>query len=126
MELDFSQLMALGTQASADDVQRLGAMLPGVPIIDADEENKPEPDSGLQRLQRETAKTRDIYRKQAECIRRANAMPADIIRGVQAGEDIYGLFLKAVECIGMMEGDTVILPLCKAAVKKNYLQAPAV
>ena len=46
------------------------------------------------------------YKEHQENIKRVEQLRTDINKGVQAGEPIYKLLLKAIECISLMTGDT--------------------
>ena len=57
------------------------------------------------------------YKKQQENIRRAGQLRAEINKDIQAGEPIYKVLLKAIECISLMTGDRVFYD-----INKNNLQ----
>ena len=56
----------------------------------------------------ELRKAREVYDTYGENIRKAGSLRADILKGMKRAEDPLALLLKAVDCIGLMTGDTVI------------------
>lgn len=64
---------------------------------------------GLQGLQRKADQNKaeidrnlEVYRTYQENIKRSGQLQTDILKGARAGEDIYSLFLKAVQAISLM------------------------
>lgn len=62
----------------------------------------------------------EVYRKYQDNIHRSGTLQSDILKGLQAGEDIYSLFLKAVEAIALMTNDNVILNQAKGDLELIY------
>ncbi|MGL4546586.1 hypothetical protein [Eubacterium aggregans] len=60
------------------------------------------------------------YKEQQENIRRAGQLRADINKGVQAGEPIYKLLLKAIECISLMTGEKLFYDANKENLQTIY------
>lgn len=60
------------------------------------------------------------YKEHQENIKRAGQLRADINKGVQAGEPIYKLLLKAIECISLMTGDKLFYEANKANLQTIY------
>jgi len=60
------------------------------------------------------------YKEQQENIRRAGQLRADINKGVQAGEPIYKLLLKAIECISLMAGEKLFYDANKENLQTIY------
>ena len=58
-----------------------------------------------------------VYKEHQENIKRAEQLRTDINKGVQAGEPVYKILLKAIECISLMTGDKVFYDM-----NKDYLQ----
>ena len=56
----------------------------------------------------ERERTREMYATYQDNIKRAGSLRADLLKGIQRGEEPLALLLKAVECISLMTGDTVI------------------
>ena len=70
----------------------------------------------------------EVYRTYQENIKRSGQLQTDILKGVQAGEDIYSLFLKAVKAISLMTSNTAFYSQIEADIKNIYgigLQLPA-
>ena len=90
---------------------------------------------GLQGLQRKADQNKaekdrnlEVYRTYQENIKRSGQLQADILKGVQAGTDIYSLFLKAVKAISLMTSNTAFYSQIEADIKNIYgigLQLPA-
>ena len=90
---------------------------------------------GLQGLQRKADQTKaeidrnlEVYRAYQENIKRSGQLQTDILKGVQAGEDIYSLFLKAVQAISCMTSNKTFYSQVEADLISIYgigLQQPA-
>lgn len=57
------------------------------------------------------------YKAQQENIRKAGQLRAEINKGVKAGEPIYKILLKAIECISLMTGEKLFYD-----ANREYLQ----
>ena len=68
----------------------------------------------IEALQERLAAT---YKKQQENIKKSERLRAEINKDIQAGEPIYKVLLKAIECISLMTGDRVFYD-----INKNNLQ----
>ena len=90
---------------------------------------------GLGALQRkadqnkaEIERNLEVYRTYQENIKRSGQLQTDILKGVQAGEDIYSLFLKAVQAISCMTSNKTFYSQVEADLISIYgigLQQPA-
>ena len=60
------------------------------------------------------------YKRQQEHIRKAGQLRADINKGIQAGEPVYKVLLKAIECISLMTGDRVFYDMNKNNLQTIY------
>ena len=70
----------------------------------------------------------EVYRTYQENIKRSGQLQTDILKGVQAGEDIYSLFLKAVQAISCMTSNKTFYSQVEADLISIYgigLQKPA-
>ena len=70
----------------------------------------------------------EVYRTYQENIKRSGQLQTDILKGVQAGEDIYSLFLKAVQAISCMTSNKTFYSQLEEDIKTIYgrgLQEPA-
>ena len=70
----------------------------------------------------------EVYRTYQENIKRSGQLQTDILKGVQAGEDIYSLFLKAVQAISCMTSNKTFYSQVEADLISIYgigLQQPA-
>lgn len=61
-----------------------------------------------------------VLKKYQENIRRSGTLQSDILKGLQAGEDIYSLFLKAVEAIALMTNDNIIYSEAEQTLQTVY------
>ena len=61
-----------------------------------------------------------VYKEHQENIRRAGQLGAEISKGIQAGEPIYRLLLKAIECISLMTGDKTFYDMNKNNLQTIY------
>ena len=82
---------------------------------------------GLQGLQRkadynkaQNDRNLEIYREYQDNIKRSGSLRTDILKGARAGEDIYSLFLKAVECISRMTSDKLFYSQIEEDIKTIY------
>ena len=60
------------------------------------------------------------YKEHQENIRRAGQLRAEINKGIQAGESVYKVLLKAIECISLMTGDRVFYDMNKSNLQTIY------
>jgi len=90
---------------------------------------------GLQGLQRKADQNKaekdrnlEVYRTYQENIKRSGQLQTDILKGARAGEDIYSLFLKAVQAISCMTSNKTFYSQLEEDIKTIYgrgLQEPA-
>ena len=90
---------------------------------------------GLQGLQRKADQNKaeidrnlEVYRTYQENIKRSGQLQTDILKGARAGEDIYRLFLKAVQAISCMTSNKTFYSQVEADLISIYgigLQQPA-
>lgn len=62
----------------------------------------------------------EVYRTYQENIKRSGQLQTDILKGVQAGEDIYSLFLKAVQAISCMTSNKTFYSQVEADLISIY------
>lgn len=74
----------------------------------------------LGREQAEYARTAEVYKQYQQNKVRSGQLITDIIKGVKAGESMYKLLLKAVECISLMTGDSLFLTATREDIKSIY------
>lgn len=60
------------------------------------------------------------YKKQQENIKKLEQLRAEINKDIQAGEPIYKVLLKAIECISLMTGDRVFYDMNKNNLQTIY------
>ena len=60
------------------------------------------------------------YREQQENIRRAKQLRADINKSIPAGEPMYKVLLKAIECISLMTGEKLFYDMNKENLQTIY------
>lgn len=60
------------------------------------------------------------YKAQQENIRKAGQLRADINKSIQAGEPIYKVLLKAIECISLMTGEKLFYDMNKENLQTIY------
>lgn len=68
----------------------------------------------------ESEKIDKVYETYQDNIKVSGQLITDIVKGVSEGEDIYSLFLKAVEALGLCTGDTTILSVCEKNLEIVY------
>ena len=68
----------------------------------------------------ERERMREMYSTYQDNIKRAGSLRADLLKGIQRGEEPLALLLKAVECISLMTGDTVIYDQSKEDIRAIY------
>jgi hypothetical protein len=71
-------------------------------------------------LEEAAAKQLEVYAAHQEAKIKSGQLTSEITKGIQAGEKIENLFLKAIECISLMTGDSLFYELNKSNVKKVY------
>lgn len=82
----------------------------------------------LESEKKERENARQMYATYQQNIKRAGMLRSDIAKGLKAGEDPLAILLKAVECISLMTGDTVIYTQSKEDLLAIYgwgLRQPA-
>ena len=77
----------------------------------------PSAESVTEALQKRVAA---IYKHQQENIQAAGQHTTEMLKGIKQGENIYNLFLQAVNIIGLMTGDTVIHNQAAEDIKSIY------
>ncbi len=77
----------------------------------------PSAESVTEALQKRVAA---IYKAQQQNIQAAGQYTTEMLKGIKQGENIYNLFLKAVNIIGLMTGDTVIHTQAAEDIKTIY------
>lgn len=83
---------------------------------------------GLEREKQAKDQARQMYETYQQNIKRAGTLRGDIAKGILRGEDPLALLLKAVECISLMTGDTMIYTQSKKDLLAVYgwgLKQPA-
>lgn len=60
------------------------------------------------------------YKKQQENIKKSEQLRAEINKNIQAGEPVYKVLLKAIECISLMTGDRVFYDMNKNNLQTIY------
>jgi len=73
-----------------------------------------------QREREDHQRSLEVYRIYQENIKRSGKIQTDILKGVQAGEDIYSLFLKAVEAVSLMTSNPLFRSQIEADIKSIY------
>ena len=63
---------------------------------------------------------RQMYATYQQNIRRAGILRSDIAKGLKTGEDPLAILLKAIECISLMTGDTVMYIQSKEDLRAVY------
>ena len=94
MELDFSALNALADQPPEED-----------PRHQPEELDTAKMDRQVNAVAQERKKIAEAYREYQNNIKTAGWTISEIRKGILAGEDIYSLFLKAMDAIGKMTGE---------------------
>ena len=95
MSLDFSALDALSQNVNAAE-----------DFTEAPEAvEAPRLDRFVSGIEQERKRLAEAYREYQDNIKLAGQNVSAILKGITAGEDIYSLFLKAVDAIGKMTGD---------------------
>ena len=140
MELNLDRLNGL---RFADFQEKQPSTTPTEPLLEGEEyKTSAEQENALKRqieglgaLQRKADQNKaeidrnlEVYRTYQENIKRSGQLQTDILKGVQAGEDIYSLFLKAVQAISCMTSNKTFYSQVEADLISIYgigLQQPA-
>ena len=139
MSLDFTALNNIPLQGARRDFTEPTGYVEGNLAIKPEDpatgqNRSPSGDAGsgaIHRLdseKREREHTRQMYATYQQNIKRAGTLRSDILKGLKAGEDPLAILLKALECISLMTGDTMIYTQSKEDLLAIYgwgLGAPA-
>jgi len=132
MELNLDRLNGL---RFADFQEKQPSTTPTEPLLEGEEyKTSAEQENALKRqieglgaLQRKADQNKaeidrnlEVYRTYQENIKRSGQLQTDILKGLQAGEDIYSLFLKAVTAISLMTDNGVFASQSEADLKSIY------
>lgn len=125
MELDFSKLDKLSFLDFVEVEEKEPSKMPSETILEQEEYKAPLIDKnalqgqldslqGIPILQRkadaneaEKERAREVYREYQNNIKLSSQLQTEILKGVKQGEDIYSLFLKAVQAISLMTSNKV-------------------
>ena len=66
------------------------------------------------------AECKRIYQEHQEARKKSQCLQWEIMKGVNAGEDIKDLFIKAVKTISLMTGTEVFYTQIKRQIKEKY------
>lgn len=131
MELDFTALDNIAVQLAKEDfsepityTEGSNALQPETPARSENRAPQKTYNYKLDKEAQERADIRKMYHAYQENIRQAGNLRTEILKGVQHKEDPVALLLKAVQCIGLMTGDTVIYNQCKADAVQAYGYTP--
>lgn len=83
-------------------------------------QNTPAHTHQLDKALLEREKVREVYQSYQENIHRAGSLRSEILKGIKRGEDPVKTLLKAVECISLMTGDTVIYTQAREDIRTIY------
>ncbi len=86
--------------------------------------SEPERKSTLEREQdrqkQELLKAHEVYAAYQSNTRKAEQITIDISKGLQRGENLAALFLKAVECISLLTDNRVLYSTSKSTIQTVY------
>lgn len=74
----------------------------------------------LESEKKEREQHRQVYATYQENMKRAGMLRTDITKGIETGEEPIAILLKAIECISLMTGDTIIYTQSKEAILAIY------
>lgn len=143
MELDLTCLTSLAFRDFQEiKTEKQPAISPAEPTLESgeyktiEEQEKPleRLTGGLGRLQREADQSKAekdralaVYKEYQKNIALSGQLQTDILKGAKAGEDIYSLFLKAVQAISLMTSNKLFYTQLEADIRAIYgeeLQQP--
>lgn len=61
----------------------------------------------------------ELFAQQQDRIRTAETMVSQIVRGVNAGEDVQSLYVKCMRCIGALVGNDLIMEVVQRGGQMN-------
>ena len=73
-----------------------------------------------QREREDHQRSLEVYRHYQENIKTSGQLQTDILKGVQAGTDIYSLFLKAAKAISLMTSNSLFYSQIEADIEAIY------
>ena len=132
MELDFSKLNNLAFMDFTElPPEKQPSKTPLEPFLGAEEYKTPPKEEnaleGIPILQRQAdANKADreralaVYREYQSNIKVSSQLQTDILKGAKRGEDIYSLFLKAVQAISLMTSNTVFYSQLNDDIRAIY------
>lgn len=74
----------------------------------------------LEKEKQEREQARCVYATYQQNIKRAGTLRRDIATGIKEGGNPLPILLKAIECISLMTGDTVLYSQCKEDIVSVY------
>lgn len=74
----------------------------------------------LQRQADDNARAREIYKEYQAAKLAAGGLVSEILRGMDTGESLAALFLKACNALGKVTGDTVLFDVARAKLLDIY------
>jgi len=120
MSLDYSRLLAVKMPCNdfcdADDTKDLQSKKNASQAIISSDTGK----CGLERLEAERKGIAEEYSRLQENKACEGRLRSEILKGIAEGQEIYSLFLKAVECIGLMTGDRAFTMQSKEGIRAIY------
>ena len=75
-----------------------------------------------QREQEDHQRSLEVYKTYQENIKRSGQLQTEILKGIKAGEDIYSLFLKAVNAISLMTSNNLFYTQLEGDIRAIYGQ----
>ena len=122
MELDFTRLNSIGDRETiAQAGEKTPSERPAETAGNTPEHEVKQGDRAALKAKNEaTERAAAAYKKYQQNILAAGQLRSEITGGAAAGEDIYTLFLKAVETIGKMTGDSLFIDQIGKSIKSVY------
>lgn len=113
MDLDFTALNNLGRPKEADQHKKPEEKKP-------QEEVKSIATRNLDRKADMIEEAKKIYKEHQEARKQSQTLQWEIMKGINNGEDIKKLFLKAVKTISLMTGTDVFYTQIERQIKEKY------
>lgn len=123
MKLNFEKLNNLTATAPAEEMEKKRAYTsPSKPLLESEPYTDTKTDKkGVQ--SHTDSHNREAYSVYQRNIRASSQLQTDIIKGLEAGEDIYLLFLKATRAIANMTGNEAYYTQTKQSLISIYGEA---
>ena len=127
--LDFSGVFATGDQKPAETHSKRDTVITAT-VAETLPEAHTEDESAqyapltlcreAEQRKQDHQRSKEVYKTYQKNIHKSETLQTEIIKGLSAGEDIYSLFLKAVEALASVTNDNQLYKQAEADIREVY------